>query len=115
MRRVAGVAALVLVLVVLVVLAAAPLGACGGLVGENGTIQLTRTTTLAARGRWGGSLTKKAAHHRFTAAGCSERDHVQFSGPSRCSIHSKRFLLSGFEPSTYEAAVRRTASSPSHA
>jgi hypothetical protein len=29
-------------------LAAAPAGACGGLVGENGTIQLTRTSTLAA-------------------------------------------------------------------
>jgi hypothetical protein len=29
-------------------LAAGPAGACGGLVGENGTIQLTRTTTLAA-------------------------------------------------------------------
>src|SRR5262249_26416785 len=29
-------------------LAAAPAGACGGLVGENGTIRLTRTTTLAA-------------------------------------------------------------------
>src|SRR5882757_5012453 len=29
-------------------LAAAPAGACGGLVGENGTITLTRTTTLAA-------------------------------------------------------------------
>jgi hypothetical protein len=29
-------------------LAAGPVGACGGLVGENGTIQLTRTTTLAA-------------------------------------------------------------------
>lgn len=28
--------------------AAAPAGACGGLVGENGTIKLTRTTTLAA-------------------------------------------------------------------
>lgn len=28
--------------------AAAPAGACGGLVGENGTIQLVRTTTLAA-------------------------------------------------------------------
>src|ERR1700754_380855 len=28
--------------------AAGPAGACGGLVGENGTIQLTRTTTLAA-------------------------------------------------------------------
>src|SRR5438132_9043633 len=46
MRRVAGVAVLVLVLVVVV--AAAPAFACAGLVGENGTIQLTRTTTLAA-------------------------------------------------------------------
>ena len=31
-----------------VVLAAGPAAACGGLVGENGTIQLVRTTTLAA-------------------------------------------------------------------
>ena len=46
MRRVTGVAVLVLALVTVV--AAAPAGACGGLVGENGTIQLTRTTTLAA-------------------------------------------------------------------
>ena len=45
MRRIA----LLFVLVtVAVVLAAGPAGACGGLVGENGTIQLTRTTTLAA-------------------------------------------------------------------
>ncbi|MFZ6003503.1 MAG: DUF2330 domain-containing protein [Actinomycetota bacterium] len=36
------------VAVVAVVAAAGPAGACGGLVGENGTIQLTRTTTLAA-------------------------------------------------------------------
>jgi hypothetical protein len=33
---------------VAVVVVAAPAVACGGLVGENGTIQLTRTTTLAA-------------------------------------------------------------------
>ena len=33
---------------VAIVTAAAPAGACGGLVGENGTIQLTKTTTLAA-------------------------------------------------------------------
>jgi hypothetical protein len=33
---------------VVVAALAAPAGACGGLVGENGTIQLTRTTTLAA-------------------------------------------------------------------
>ena len=32
----------------LVIVTAAPAGACGGLVGENGTIQLTRTSTLAA-------------------------------------------------------------------
>ena len=31
-----------------VIAMAAPAGACGGLVGENGTIKLTRTTTLAA-------------------------------------------------------------------
>ncbi|MEX1008567.1 MAG: DUF2330 domain-containing protein [Acidimicrobiia bacterium] len=45
MRRIA----ILLVLVgTSVLLAAAPAGACGGLVGENGTIQLTRTSTLAA-------------------------------------------------------------------
>jgi Uncharacterized protein conserved in bacteria (DUF2330) len=33
---------------VVMVAMAAPAGACGGLVGENGTIKLTRTTTLAA-------------------------------------------------------------------
>src|SRR5437660_385654 len=33
---------------VALVLTAAPAAACGGLVGENGTIKLTRTTTLAA-------------------------------------------------------------------
>ncbi len=32
----------------IVAVTAAPAGACGGLVGENGTIQLTRTSTLAA-------------------------------------------------------------------
>jgi len=45
MRRVA---LLVLPTIAVVVLLAGPAGACGGLVGENGTIQLTRTSTLAA-------------------------------------------------------------------
>jgi hypothetical protein len=45
MRRVIAAAALALPVVAF---AAQPAGACGGLVGENGTIQLTRTTTLAA-------------------------------------------------------------------
>jgi len=45
MRRVLGFVALALTAVVVL---ATPAVACGGLVGENGTIQLTRTTTLAA-------------------------------------------------------------------
>jgi hypothetical protein len=45
MRRVA---ALLGAAIAGVMLGAGPAGACGGLVGENGTIQLTRTITLAA-------------------------------------------------------------------
>src|SRR4051812_28795927 len=45
MRRVAPFVMLVLTMAIGI---AAPAVACGGLVGENGTIQLTRTTTLAA-------------------------------------------------------------------
>ena len=45
MRRIALLGVLI---AIPVLLAAAPAGACGGLVGENGTIQLTRTSTLAA-------------------------------------------------------------------
>ena len=44
-RRVILAAALALPIAVV---AATPAGACGGLVGENGTIQLGKTTTLAA-------------------------------------------------------------------
>ena len=45
MRRVICFVALALAVIVVT---AGSAGACGGLVGENGTIQLTRTTTLAA-------------------------------------------------------------------
>ena len=45
MRRVICFVALALAAIVVT---AGSAGACGGLVGENGTIQLTRTTTLAA-------------------------------------------------------------------
>jgi hypothetical protein len=43
-----GVACFVALALAPIAALAAPAGACGGLVGENGTIQLTRTTTLAA-------------------------------------------------------------------
>lgn len=45
---VASVAAVAATSLGLLVATAAPAGACGGLVGQNGTIQLTKTTTLAA-------------------------------------------------------------------
>ena len=41
-------AAAVVVAAAIIAVTAGPAGACGGLVGENGTIQLTRTSTLAA-------------------------------------------------------------------
>jgi Uncharacterized protein conserved in bacteria (DUF2330) len=48
MRRTITAAAVALPAAALVVASAAPAGACGGLVGENGTVELVRTTTLAA-------------------------------------------------------------------
>ncbi len=47
-RRRTHLATAVAVVVIGLVAAAGPAAACGGLVGENGTIQLTKTTTLAA-------------------------------------------------------------------
>lgn len=47
-RRPFQLAAVLAASTVAVLAAAGPAGACGGLVGENGTIQLTKTTTLAA-------------------------------------------------------------------
>ncbi len=47
-RRLTPRALIAVVVPAIVVALAAPVGACGGLVGENGTIKLTRTTTLAA-------------------------------------------------------------------
>lgn len=48
MRRTITAAAVALPTAALLAVSAAPAGACGGLVGENGTIELVRTTTLAA-------------------------------------------------------------------
>jgi len=47
-RSVRAIAGAVLAAGASVVISAGPAGACGGLVGENGTIQLTKTSTLAA-------------------------------------------------------------------
>jgi hypothetical protein len=63
MRRVAGVAAFAFTLVIV---AAAPAAACGGLVGENGTIQLTRTSTLAA---WHDGIERYVTSFEFTGSG----------------------------------------------
>jgi hypothetical protein len=56
----------VLAAVPVVVLGAAPAGACGGLVGENGTIELVRTTTLAA---YSGGVERYVTAFQFTGEG----------------------------------------------
>ncbi len=63
MRRLIVVAALALPVVVV---SAAPAGACGGLVGENGTIELVRTTTLAA---YTGGVERYVTAFEFTGEG----------------------------------------------
>ena len=64
MRRMIAAAALVLPAVA--VLGARPAGACGGLVGENGTIQLQKTTTLAA---YTGGIERYITAFEFTGEG----------------------------------------------
>jgi len=60
-----------------VVLAAAPAGACGGLVGENGTIQLTRTTTLAA---YHGGVERYVTSFEFSGTGAEVGSIVPLPG-----------------------------------
>ena len=56
----------VLAAVPVAVLGAVPAGACGGLVGENGTIELVRTTTLAA---YSGGVERYVTAFEFTGEG----------------------------------------------
>jgi Uncharacterized protein conserved in bacteria (DUF2330) len=63
-RRMVGVGALAAVPIA--VLGAAPAGACGGLVGENGTIELVRTSTLAA---YSGGVERYVTAFEFTGEG----------------------------------------------
>src|SRR5262245_47221030 len=63
MRRMIAAAAVALPLVAL---GAHPAGACGGLVGENGTIQLQKTTTLAA---YTGGVERYVTAFEFTGEG----------------------------------------------
>jgi hypothetical protein len=66
MRRMMAVAVAAAVPAVAMLAGAAPAGACGGLVGENGTIQLTRTSTLAA---YSGGVERYVTAFEFTGEG----------------------------------------------
>ena len=66
MRRVMAAMAAVAVPAVAMLSSAAPAGACGGLVGENGTIELSRTTTLAA---YSGGVERYVTAFEFTGEG----------------------------------------------
>jgi hypothetical protein len=60
-----------------VVLMTAPAGACGGLVGENGTIKLTRTVTLAA---YHGGVERYVTSFQFSGQGKSVGSIVPLPG-----------------------------------
>ncbi len=66
MRRMVAAVAVVLPAAALAIGGAAPAGACGGLVGENGTIELVRTTTLAA---YSGGIERYVTAFEFTGSG----------------------------------------------
>jgi hypothetical protein len=74
MRRIALLGVLVAISVLLV---AAPAGACGGLVGENGTIQLTRTSTLAA---YHDGVERYVTNFEFTGEGAEVGSIVPLPG-----------------------------------
>ena len=74
MRRIALLGVLVAIPVLLV---AAPAGACGGLVGENGTIQLTRTSTLAA---YHDGVERYVTNFEFTGEGAEVGSIVPLPG-----------------------------------
>ena len=74
MRRIALLGVLIAIPVLLV---AAPAGACGGLVGENGTIQLTRTSTLAA---YHAGIERYVTSFEFTGEGAEVGSIVPLPG-----------------------------------
>ena len=74
MRRIALLGVLVAIPVLLM---AAPAGACGGLVGENGTIQLTRTSTLAA---YHDGVERYVTNFEFTGEGAEVGSIVPLPG-----------------------------------
>jgi hypothetical protein len=74
MRRIAMIGVLV---AIPVLLAAGPAAACGGLVGENGTIQLTRTSTLAA---YHAGVERYVTSFQFTGQGAEVGSIVPLPG-----------------------------------
>ena len=65
-RRIQRIIRLTVAVTAIVVVGAAPALACGGLVGENGTIQLVRTTTLAA---YSNGVERYVTAFEFTGSG----------------------------------------------
>lgn len=81
MRTICRVAAASIAALVAAVVAAGPAAACGGLVGENGTIRLERTTTLAA---YHDGVERYVTSFEFTGAGTSLGSIVPLPGvPSK--------------------------------
>jgi len=100
-----------IVAVTAVMLNAAPASACGGLVGENGTIQLLRTTTLAA---YTSGVERYVTAFEFTGEGESVGSIVPLPDvPTKVERGGdwtlQRLELEVAPPQTFEAAAATTA------
>jgi hypothetical protein len=98
-----------------VLLGAGPAGACGGLVGENGTIQLTRTVTLAAHHD---GVERYVTSFAFTGEGAEVGSIVPLPGVptkvERGGDWTLQRLAREVEP-VFEAQVASDAAGPSKA
>ena len=102
------------VVVVALVLMSAPAVACGGLVGENGTIQLTRTVTLAAYHK---GVERYVTSFQFTGQGKSVGSIVPLPGVPSKVERGGDWTLQRLErevapPLRFENADGKAASAP---
>jgi hypothetical protein len=102
-----------LVMAAVVVASAVPAGACGGLVGENGTIELTRTTTLAA---YHDGVERYVTSFEFSGTGKEVGSIVPLPGVPTKVERGGSWTLQRLErevaPVSNDLAVRNAAAAP---
>jgi hypothetical protein len=93
----------------LVLAATAPAGACGGLLGENGTIQLVRTTTLAA---YTGGVERYVTAFEFTGEGKEVGSIVPLPGVPTDVVRGGDWTLQRLEQEVAPPVLQSGAATP---